>query len=165
MTKERYERTVRFFTKNKTANLLLRIIYMVLPLSMFIAYPFMLIIEFFILGFCKTWLELALIPLGTLILVSVLRVVINEQRPYEKYGIPSVFEKDTVGKSMPSRHTASAFVIAMTFFYGNKTVGIVGLVFALLIELSRILAGAHYIRDVVAGAAIGIAAGCLFWII
>ncbi len=165
MTKNRYVKIVRFFSKNYAANLLLRIIYMVLPLSMFIAYPCMLVIEFFILGISKEWLKLLLIPLGTLLLVSLLRVIINAERPYERYGIPSVFRKETKGKSMPSRHTASAFVIALTFFYGNRIVGTVALVFALLIELSRILAGAHFIRDVVVGALIGIVAGSLFWII
>ena len=46
--------------------------------------------------------------------VSVSRKIINEPRPYEKYGVPPVLDKDTSGKSFPSRHVFSVFVIAVT---------------------------------------------------
>ena len=73
-----YERTVRFFKENKTANTLLFIAYKVLPYLLFIAYPLLLLIEFFKMGFGVEWLKLVLIPLGTLILATVLRKIINE---------------------------------------------------------------------------------------
>ena len=109
--------------------------------------------------------KLILVPLGVLILVTVMRVVINEERPYEKYGMDSVFHKTTVRKSMPSRHTASAYIIAMTFLSVNLPLGIVALCFASMIEASRVMAGAHFIRDVVVGALIGITAGVVFYFI
>ena len=94
-----------------------------------------------------------------------MRMVINEQRPYEKYGIESVFGKKTEGNSMPSRHTVSAVVIAMTFLYVNVPIGIIMLVAAFLIILSRVQAGAHYMRDVIVGLIIGLGAGQLLWVI
>lgn len=104
---------------------------------------------------------LIFVPLGVLIGVSVLRYIINEPRPYEVYGIDSVFHKQTKGKSMPSRHTASAFIIAMAVLSLNVFFGIIALAIAALITTSRVLAGAHFIRDVLAGMAISVAAGCI----
>ena len=39
------------------------------------------------------------------------------------------------------------------------------LIAAFLIVLSRVQAGAHYLRDVIVGMMIGIGAGQLFWVI
>ena len=90
-------------------------------------------------------------------------LIVNEQRPYERYGKPSVFNKTTKGKSFPSRHTASAFIIAMAFMYESTPLGIAAMVISLLIEISRILSGAHYIHDVVAGMAFSVIAGYVFF--
>ena len=165
MNRKRYETTVRFFSENKIANTILLIIYKALPYIVFVAYPALLIYKFFEIGYGIEWQKLILVPLGVLILVTVLRIVINEERPYEKYGMDSVFHKKTVHKSMPSRHTASAYIIAMTFLSVNVPLGIVALCFASMIEASRVMAGAHFIRDVVVGALIGITAGVVFYFI
>ena len=154
-----------FFLQNKTAYNLLKIIYKFLPLVMFITYPALLIYKFFTAGFGNELLRLTLVPLGVLILTNTLRQLINAERPYERYGTPSVFNKQTKGKSMPSRHTASAFVIAMAFMYVSIPFGIIGLAVALLIALSRIFAGAHFIRDVLIGAGISVIAGIIFFYI
>ena len=108
-------------------------------------------------------LRLVLVPLCVFVGVTLLRVVINETRPYEKYGKPSVFRKSTAGKSFPSRHTASAFIIAMTFFYVSVPLGTAAMTVALLVAASRVLSGAHYLHDVLTGAAIGIVSGQIFF--
>lgn len=159
MNRENYERTVTFFKENKTANKILAVIYKILPNFMFVAYPALLLYSYFTQE--QSLLLLITVPLGVLILVSVLRYVIDERRPYEIYGIESVFNKTTKGKSMPSRHTASAFIIAMAFLSVNVPLGIIMLVFSALIEASRVLAGAHFIRDVLAGMAISLLAGMI----
>ena len=64
---------------------------------------------------------------------------------------------------MPSRHTASAFIIAMTFLYVNIPLGVFMLATAALISASRVLAGAHYIRDVLVGTAIGVLFGLSYF--
>ncbi len=157
--------TKRYFDSHPKALSLLKFIYKVLPNLMFIAYPIMLAVTYFTRGFGSVWLQLVFVPFFVLVLVTVLRLVINEPRPYEAFGVPSAFEKKTVGKSMPSRHTASAFVIAMAFLRVNIPLGIVALVFSLLIMASRVLAGAHYVRDVAVGAAIAAAAGMIFFVL
>ena len=156
---------MRFFKENKIAHAILYFTYKILPNIMFVAYPVMLVVEFFILGFCWEWAKLAVIPFGTLVFATLLRMFINAQRPYEKYEMESVFGKKTEGNSMPSRHTVSAVVIAMTFLYVNVPLGIAMLVAAFLIILSRVQAGAHYMRDVIVGLIIGLGAGQLLWVI
>lgn len=110
----------------------------------------------------ESFFKLLLVPAGVFAFVSVLRKLINEKRPYEKYGIPSVFNKTTKGQSMPSRHTASAFIIAMAILYVNFDLGVTALSVSFLIALSRILAGVHFMRDVFAGAGISILCGIIF---
>lgn len=160
MNRKNYEKTTSFFKNNKIANAVLKFIYKVLPLAIFIAYP-LLLIRVWSSGI-EMFLKALLVPAGVFALVTVLRVIINEQRPYEKYGISPVFVKDTRGKSMPSRHTASAFIISMTILSINTVAGIVYLVMSCLITASRVLAGVHYIRDVVVGMIISVAIGIVF---
>ena len=162
MNKKIFETTVRFFTENKPARYVLHFIYNVLPLLVFVSYPALLVYAYF-LHHPGHLLRLVLVPLCVFVGVTVLRVIINEPRPYERYGKPSVFNKTTKGKSFPSRHTASAFIIAMAFLYVSVPLGIAALVVALLIEISRILAGAHYFHDVVGGAVISLLCGWIFF--
>ena len=159
MNRKTFEWCVRFFSENLAARYTLHFVYKILPLTLFIAYPSLLVYAFF-------WQRqnirmLTIVPLGVFIAVTILRYIVNEQRPYERYGKPSVFNKTTKGKSFPSRHTASAFIIAMAVLSLNVFFGIIALAIAALITTSRVLAGAHYIRDVLAGMAISVAAGCI----
>ena len=157
MNRKIFEWSVRFFERSKNARKTLRLIYSFLPFTLLIAYPALLVYAAFTMQ--DKLLRLVLVPLCVFVGVTLLRVVINETRPYEKYGIESVFGKKTQGKSMPSRHTASAFIIAMAFLSANVPLGIIMLVFAVLIGASRVLAGAHYIRDVVVAMLISVPFG------
>lgn len=160
MNRNIFDRNLRFFQSNQAAYNCLQFAYKALPLLMFIAYPALLIYAFFALR--ESLVRMILVPFGIFVLVTALRILINEKRPYEKYGKPSVFHKQTKGKSFPSRHTASTFIIAMVFLYVSVPLGIAALAISVLIALSRICAGAHYVHDVLAGMAISIAAGIVF---
>lgn len=151
---------VRLFTKYKAARYTLRFVYKLLPLVMLVAYPVLLVHVYF--TDLQSLPKLVLVPMHVFLGVTLLRVIIDEQRPYERFDTPSVFGKTTKGKSFPSRHTASAFIIAMAFMYVDFWWGMLAMLIALLIELSRIMAGAHYIHDVLAGMAISIVAGWIF---
>jgi membrane-associated phospholipid phosphatase len=87
--------------------------------------------------------------------VTVLRKAINAPRPYECLGIPAISPKDTVGKSFPSRHAACVGVIAVTTLYEVPAWGVALLVIGVLIAASRVLAGVHFLRDVVCGLLLG----------
>ena len=105
-----------------------------------------------------TLVRVLLAPALCLFLVTVLRYVINRPRPYHERGagiIPLV-EKNTQDKSFPSRHTASAFVIALTILPYALWAGIPLLVLASLVGFVRFALGVHYPSDILAGAGLGI---------
>ncbi len=161
INRKNYERTMKFFQKNKFCKLTLKIMYQYLPLILFIAYPLLILHVFFQRQ--NDIFRVILVPLGVFLFVTIFRKIINEQRPYEKYGISSLFNKTKKGESMPSRHTASAFIIAITIFYINFDLGVTALSIAILIGLSRILAGVHFIRDVLIGMSASVIAGIIFF--
>ena len=164
MNTDNYKKRIEYFKSNKSALRLLSVLYKFLPLFMVIAYPVMLAVKAFT-GFDRVFFFMLCIPASVLILVTVFRKVVNRKRPYEKFGTPPLFERDGLGDSFPSRHTASAFIIAMSGFLLNVWVGVALLIFAALIGLTRYLAGVHFLTDVLAGAAISILMGTIFFII
>lgn len=94
-------------------------------------------------------------PLSAFLIVTLFRKVVNRPRPYEAMNIePLLTHKQ--GESFPSRHTVSAFIIALMFTHVNVYLGIMALIVAIIISGSRILAGVHYISDVVVAILIAI---------
>lgn len=160
INKRVYLKITNYFKNNKRAGFCLGLVYKLLPFVVFAAYPIMLV--YTLIWQQDLFLQTLLVPAGVFILVTILRKLIGEQRPYEKYGVPSVFGKTTKGQSMPSRHTASAVIIALALLKINFCIGIIALCIALLIALSRILAGVHFIRDISVGAGISILFGVVF---
>ena len=53
----------------------------------------------------------------------------------------------------------------MTFLWLCPPAGAVFLIVGVLLALCRVIGGVHFPRDVIAGAAAGIAAGCCYWLI
>lgn len=53
--------------------------------------------------------------------------------------------------SFPSGHTIFSFALATPLIYFNKKLGIIALVIAFFVGLSRIFVGVHYPSDVLAG--------------
>lgn len=109
-----------------------------------------------------------LVPGISFVLVTILRRAIDAPRPYTVFNTPPVIPKDTRGNSFPSRHTFSIFIIGMTFCaccpipWAGPVVLALGCVLAAL----RVVGGVHFPRDVIAGAALGIALGWLgFWVL
>lgn len=111
-------------------------------------------------------LRAVLVPGVTFVLLSVFRSRYNAPRPYEVLPIQPLIHKDTRGKSFPSRHVFSVFVIAMTFLWLIPPLGVVFLAAGVLLALCRVIGGVHWPRDVVAGALCGILSGVVgFWLI
>ncbi len=162
MKGENYKTMSAYFSETKARSQTIKALHDVLPLVMYIFYPVQMIALAINNGIgSEVFLRFTLIPLCTLILVTVIRALINAKRPYEVYDYTPAVHKDTKGKSFPSRHTVCAFIIAMAFLYVNFRVGVIMLVIAAIIGVTRVLAGVHFIRDVISGAAIGILIGVL----
>ena len=99
------------------------------------------------------------VPAICFITVTILRKVINRTRPYDAYQITPVGRHlPGKGKSMPSRHAASAIAILMAVLMLEPVLPlkIVLILLAVLICLLRIVTGQHYPSDVLAGAALSI---------
>lgn len=127
-------------------------------------YPLLIIL--LIIGRNPDILRAVIVPAASFALVSVFRYAYCAPRPYEVLGIPPVIKKDTRGKSFPSRHVFSAFMIAMTVFYFMPACGVILLVLGIVMALARVLGGVHFVKDVAAGALIGIGCGIIgFYII
>lgn len=63
--------------------------------------------------------------------------------------------------SFPSDHAAAGFAIATVLVLGHRKLGSAALAFAALMSFARVYVGEHWPGDVVAGAAIGVAAAFL----
>lgn len=87
-------------------------------------------------------------PMIAFLIVSFFRKIINRKRPYESMNIEPLIQHKQ-GESFPSRHTVSAFIIALVCLNVHLGLGIMMLIIASLISLTRILSGVHYISDVI----------------
>ncbi len=104
--------------------------------------------------------------------VGLARRIIKAQRPYEIYdfyeespktglfGLIKSGERER-GNSFPSRHAYSSFVIATIGFFVCPFAGMILYAVGAAMCAARVLLGIHFIRDVLCGAAIGVAAGIL----
>jgi len=103
------------------------------------------------------------VPALVLVAVSVMRAKLDWPRPFEELAFEPLTGHGK-GKSFPSRHTASAFIIGMACLYVNWWLGALALFLALGVGATRVLAGLHYPRDILAGMVISIGIGyvCFF---
>ena len=129
------------------------------PYIVFLSYAILLIV------LAVTWdirfFRVVLVPAVTFFLVTVFRRAFNFPRPYEKLEISPLIPRNKKGQSFPSRHVASVFIIAMALLFCCPPAGIAMLVIGCFIAVTRVLAGIHFPRDVVAGAVFSIAAGAV----
>ncbi|SFH54739.1 PAP2 superfamily protein [Pseudobutyrivibrio sp. OR37] len=95
-----------------------------------------------------------LVPGVSFIIVSIYRKLISSPRPYEVYDFTPALKKDTIGKSFPSRHVFSIFIVAFTVFQASIPLGAVICLLGVALAVIRVVGGVHFIKDVVAGFAI-----------
>ena len=158
MTKSRYDKIERFFKSHEKLYFLLRIIYKYASYPVFVLYPLLLIYTFWS-GRIAEFIKILVIPAVTFVMVTLLRLITNRARPYEVLDINPLIKKNKSGQSFPSRHAASVFIIAMAFLYVNVYAGVALLILGSLMCVSRVLAGVHFVCDVVLGALISIILG------
>ena len=87
--------------------------------------------------------------------VTLIRRHLSFKRPYETYDFYEVKPKEKSGKSFPSRHAYSSFVISVMVCFIYPILGTVLVFLSVLLCLFRVLLGIHFVRDVVCGAVIG----------
>lgn len=105
------------------------------------------------------FLILAAVPF---VMVSALRVIVSLPRPYELYDFSEFTSRMPhykSGRSFPSRHVFSAFLIGTLVLGFVPFLGITALVAGVILSVLRSVLGIHYVKDVVAGVVIGVASG------
>ena len=95
------------------------------------------------------------------ITVTLARMLINAPRPYELYGFFEEKPKNKSGRSFPSRHAYSAFAIATLSISFGAFLSCGLFLCAAVLCVCRVLLGIHFVRDVIAGALIGIFSGAI----
>lgn len=100
----------------------------------------------------------------------ILKQTIRRDRPCDRFDdvIPQVIPSDKF--SLPSGHSAAAFVFATALAYHYPVMILPAYSVACLIALSRVFLGVHYPTDIVAGAGLGLCSAAiglnviqLFW--
>jgi len=102
------------------------------------------------------------------VLGSAMKELAEQPRPLavipglDAHGYP----RDPHGNAFPSTHTAVAVaLVAAMWPWMDRRRRIVGVVLAFLVGLNRIYIGAHWPLDVVGGAAVGMVAASISWLI
>lgn len=165
MNEQNYRIVSEWIRKKEGRVRIFNIIYKALPLLVVISYGAMMLYAFLYMNKYEI-IRVISVPLVTFILCTIIRYVINEERPYEVMNINPLIKKDKKGQSFPSRHTLSAVIIAMCGFYINTVMGSILMVISIIIAIIRPIAGVHYIKDVAAGLVMAIVCGIIgFWVI
>lgn len=82
-------------------------------------------------------------------------LVLHRIRPYDA-GVTHLLIAPSGDPSFPSDHATATFAIAASFLlHGKRKVGAAFLAAALLIAVSRVFIGTHYVSDVIGGALTG----------
>ncbi|MDE7328090.1 MAG: phosphatase PAP2 family protein [Lachnospiraceae bacterium] len=156
-----YGKVRKWFLEAPWRMALLTAAYRGLPLFVAAGYPICLV---FCLLYRRELLARAiLVPAAMFLAVSVFRHFVNFARPYEKEGIVPLIQKEKQGHSFPSRHAASAGMVAAVWMAYSRPAGILFLAVGILIAVSRVLAGVHYVKDVLAGGVSGYFAVWIFF--
>jgi membrane-associated phospholipid phosphatase len=105
--------------------------------------------------------------LGTLtlwIVVELVKALVRRSRPFIRVTEARIVGYRASGRSFPSGHTSQAFFMATLIaphFHASPWVMFLLYAIALLVGITRMYVGAHYPRDVLAGAILGSAWGLL----
>lgn len=159
MKKETYIKITGLIRDDAKKIKLVRLTNLLLTGFVFLLYPLFLLL--LLIQRNPFILRAILVPAISFVAVSAFRHILNVPRPYEKFDIPSAIKKETHGKSFPSRHVFSVFVIAMTIFYVYANVGILLCIIGIILGVIRVIGGVHEPRDIIVGALIGILSGLI----
>lgn len=160
MTKEDYQKIFQIVRAFPNGIVLLQMLNRILTFAAALCY-ILAILVCGLQGEWKTTVVMVLVPAASFVMVSIFRSRYNAQRPYERYGFAPLLPKDTRGKSFPSRHVFSIFVIGSTVFTAFPMPGMLICLSGLLLALLRVVIGVHFPKDVIAGAVTGIVCGVI----
>lgn len=162
MQREFYEKLSKPFRESEQKKRWLLRANKVLTGLVYLIYPAMLL--YLAMMRDSRFLRVLLIPAAGFVLLSLFRKICNAKRPYEVWEIIPLIPKDTKGNSFPSRHVFSTYLIAMAAWYLWPPLGMLLCAMGIFLAAVRVIGQVHFVRDVAAGAAIGIAWGLLLFL-
>lgn len=172
MNEQQYRAVTDWARRSPSRLRLITALCRLLPVTLFVLYglsSLYLLFYFFSGHFSARLLAFWIVPGLGFVSVSILRKRINAPRPYECFSFTPLLSHHT-GKSFPSRHTACAFLISLSFLWLSgmgifpSALAWLSLIFALLTGLSRLVAGLHFVRDVLAGIAWAVVFSCFYFL-
>lgn len=96
---------------------------------------------------------LFLTAISTLLVARTWKFLFQINRPFVEFSLdPLILEN---GYSFPSEHTAVFFALTFVVFYLNKRLGWIFFILSVLVALSRIVLGVHYMSDIIGGLLLG----------
>ena len=96
-------------------------------------------------------------------LAKVIKYFYYSPRPFLGLGNVKSLIIHGANDSMPSGHTVLASALAMMTYLYNKKTGILFIIFAILVGLSRVITGVHWPLDILAGLLLGIGGSLLLY--
>jgi len=102
--------------------------------------------------------ELMLGTLSLWMVVEIVKFMVNRSRPFIRLTQTRVLGLRAIGRSFPSGHTSQAFFMATLItqhYHINILAASVLYILAVMVGITRMYVGAHYPRDVLAGAILG----------
>ena len=112
--------------------------------------------------------KLILGSLSLWLMVELLKLIVHRSRPFVRLTQTRIVGGKAIGRSFPSGHTSQVFFTATLMIQGfhlplPAALGFYALAF--LVGITRIYVGAHYPRDILAGAILGSAWGLLWGLV
>ena len=109
----------------------------------------------------KLELRMALEALGAglisrFVITELIRFWYNRPRPFEVLENVYKLLEHSGGGAFPSGHAAFFFALATIVFLYHRRLGSLFFAFALLMSVSRVIAGIHWPSDILGGAVIGV---------
>lgn len=122
---------------------------------------FVLFYEFYVEKKTEVALHVLMSVIFVLIFTIILKELFSVPRPFLAEG-----EEAGAGlahfSSLPSTHTAVAFVLATSVALHQKRLGVFLFTIASLIGIGRVMANVHYPIDIIVGLLIGVLTGVIF---
>lgn len=125
---------------------------------------FLAAVIFFWAGNYPLGYELILGTITLWLLVEAMKAIIRRKRPYIKLIQTRIVGARPRGRSFPSGHTTQSFfttTLLVQHFHPPTWAAVLLYILALLVGVTRMYVGAHYPRDVMAGAILGSVWGAL----
>ncbi len=95
-----------------------------------------LTLPYYLLIIHQSYYSTIIKPLSSFLIVTLIRKLYNRPRPCITFNIEPLVGHKT-GESFPSRHTVSAFAIAFALLNINIHLGIIALIIACIVRLSK----------------------------